>query len=117
MCRIISYQPTTEMRANARRMNLCHSTNSNTIPHPDGALEFVVLVADCISVILAQSHELGFSEEEALQIAAGYIAEVIPILAEGPWPPSAVSSIPLASSRPELEAAADKLRRLATVRD
>jgi hypothetical protein len=89
--------------------------NSDAQSSNASALEFVVLVADCISVILAESDELGFSEEEALQIAAGYVSEVVPILMKGPWPPSTASTILQAASRIELEQVADKLRRLATV--
>jgi hypothetical protein len=81
------------------------------------ALEFVGLVADCVSVILAEFEELGFSEEDALRLAAGYVAEVLPILRRGPWPLSSISWIFRASSRSELEAAAAKLRRLANVRN
>lgn len=112
MCRIITCEPVSHALPHARQLSSYSLDDSNSDRQTGGAHELVTLVADCISVVLSQFEDLGFSEEDALQVAAGYIAEVVPVLQVGPWPASAVASIPLATSRIELEAAAEKLRKL-----
>lgn len=114
MCRNLLYSPIT-YKAVVRRLKLRSLDHSNQDFHLEKDLEFVGLVADCIAVILAEFEEFGLCEDEALLIAANYIAEVVPILNEGPWPSSVVFGIQQASSRSELEAAAIKLRKLAIV--